>query len=299
MSDDNQTQEMHQGAVGAAGERAADEVARRCSLFVSPVRNGSLSMGLFVPAFDVRPSIFDDILTPQTAIVRPPVQSSSLATPSISSSLLLPPCSFENMTMPAMGNFTTEAGVFTVAPFQDDNRPFDIAMLGLKSEGVSTDCYEGWLPSYAMWKGRLYLAELWIMTVSQNLPAICGVYPDGNDNWASTYRGLGLPLGFNGDLEVTTDQSWVAWRGDRDGMKNRFTLTFHGGLLRAADNTSYNIDTTMNHKYCPPVDRPIEHLPLPDRSTPFDEHVIPLTEHEKQQIAEEAEREAQRRARKE
>ena len=76
-----------------------------------------------------------------------------------------------------------------------------------------------------------------------------------------------------------------------------FTLSFHGGLLCAADNTSYNINTAMNHRYCPPVDRPLEDLPLPDRTTPFDEYVIPLTESEKGRIAEEAKRETENEAR--
>jgi hypothetical protein len=48
--------------------------------------------------------------------------------------------------------------------------------------------------------------------------------------------------------------------------------------------------------YCPPRDCPVDHLPLPDRSTPFDEYVIPLTEWEKKEIAEEAARESKRRA---
>jgi hypothetical protein len=212
------------------------------------------------------------------------------------------------MTQPAMGTFTTEAGVFTVAPFQDENRPFHIKMLGIEPGGFSTACYEGFLPSYAMWKSRLYLDRLWLLGRRCDLPDVCGIAPECPDKpeeyGTCNYFNLRLPLGFNGDLEVTTDTDFTAWRGHRDGMKIRFTLTFHGGLLRAADNTSYNIDTAMNHVYCPPNDRPIDNLPLPSRSTPFDDWVIPLTEHEKKRIADEAkweaeqaEREAKRRAR--
>ncbi len=191
------------------------------------------------------------------------------------------------MTQPAMGNFTTDAGVFTVAPFQDENRPFDLAMLGIKASGMSTACYEGWLPSYAMWSGRLYLAELNVYAYREELPDICGIFPEEPSRGGCYYRGLRLPFGFCGDLDVTTDTGLTAWRGDCDGMKVRFTLSFHGGLLRAVDNTSYNIDTAMSHIYCPPYDRPVDDLPLPDRSTPFDEYVIPLTEYEKERLLKE------------
>lgn len=195
-----------------------------------------------------------------------------------------------------MGIFTTEVGVYTVAPFQDWNRPFDIKMLGIKPGGMSTACYEGFLPSYSMWRSRLYLDRLWLLGRRRDLPDICGIVPecpeDPEKYGTCNYYDLRLPLGFNGDLEVTTDDGLFAWRGNPDGTKIRFTLTFHAGLLCAADNTSYNIDTAMNHVYCPPRDTPIDHLPLPSRSTPFDEWVIPLTEWEKKEIAEEAERKA-------
>ena len=68
-----------------------------------------------------------------------------------------PVCKGLPMTQPAMGNFTTEAGVFTVAPFQRENRPFHIKTLGIQRGGLSTDCYEGFLPSYSTLKSRLYL----------------------------------------------------------------------------------------------------------------------------------------------
>ena len=123
-----------------------------------------------------------------------------------------------------MGNFTTEAGVFTVAPFQNSKRPFNIKMLGIEATGISTACYEGWLPSYAMWAGRLYLAELMVYAYREELPDICGIFPDEPHRGNCFYRGLRLPLGFCGDLEVTSHDGLFAWRGDWDGMKIRFRV---------------------------------------------------------------------------
>ena len=195
------------------------------------------------------------------------------------------------MTQPAMGNFTTEAGVYTVAPFQHENPPFDIRMLGIKRGGISTACYEGFLPSYSMQRSRLYLDRIWLLGRRCDLPDICGIAPECPDDpeqyGTCNYYNLRLPLGFGGDLEVTTDTDFTAWRGHPDGMKVRFTLTYVDGILRAADDTSYNIDTAMSHIYCPPVDRPIEHLQLPSRATPFDEWVIPLTEYDREHLLKE------------
>jgi hypothetical protein len=195
----------------------------------------------------------------------------------------------------ATGNLTTEIGVFTVMlPGGDEPRPFAPEMLGLKATGFSTGCYDGYVASYAMWKSRLYLAELEILANRRELPDICGIYPEGE--WDAKYRGLRLPLGFCGDIYVTPGANmpdcWGGWGDD----KVQFRLNFHGGVLRDTENfTNYRLFATTV-KYSPPRDQPVDHLPLRDRSTPFDEYVIPLTEDERRRIAEEAAWDAEREA---
>src|SRR5207342_1026955 len=107
------------------------------------------------------------------------------------------------MTMQMMGTFTCEAGVFTVMHSQPGPPPFDIKMLGLKSTSICTACWAGYVASYAMWSGRLYLAELRVMADRRELPDICGIYPEGL--WDAKYSGLRLPLGHCGDLEITSE----------------------------------------------------------------------------------------------
>lgn len=195
----------------------------------------------------------------------------------------------------ATGNLTTEIGAFTVMlPYSDEPRPFEIKMFGLPSSGFCTGCYDGYVASYAMWNSRLFLAELMVVTDRRELPDICGIYPEGEYN--ATYRGLRLPLGYCGDMYVTPGANmldcWGGWGDD----KVQYRLNFHGGVLRDAENFTLLRHSAEAVKYDPPRDRPVDDLPLPDRSTPFDPSIIPLTEQEKWRIARDAASDAEREA---
>jgi hypothetical protein len=191
------------------------------------------------------------------------------------------------------GNLTTEIGAFTVfLPYSDEPRPFDIKMLGLKSSGFCTGCYDGYVASYSMWNSRLFLAELMVIADRRELPDICGIYPERD----AIYRGLRLPLGFCGDMYVTPgakqSNCWGGWGDD----KVQYRLNFHGGILRDAEDFTHYRLNAMGVKYDPPRDLPVDHLPVPDRRTPFDAYIIPLTDWEKRRIAEEAADDAEREA---
>jgi hypothetical protein len=201
------------------------------------------------------------------------------------------------MCMQPFGTFTTECGVFTVlTPSYNEPRPFYLGMLGFKDTICSTGCHDGFVASYAMWNGRLFLAELTVLAERHELPDICGIYPESPyPRGDSTYRGLRLPLGYSGDLWVTPDDaSTVRW-SSRERTQSQYRLCFHGGLLSETEHVAFNrhahwVATNL------PVDQPIGHLSLPENSTPFDAQIVSLSEWERERIDREDALEHERRA---
>ncbi len=204
------------------------------------------------------------------------------------------------MCRQAQGKLTTECGIFTVrTPDCREPRPFHLGMLGLKATMISTGCSDGFVASYAMWNGRLFLAELRVLTERRDLPDICGIYPESEyPRGDSTYLGLRLPLGYSGDLWVESIDEFTAWIPIRERTRISYRVNFCGGLLQTAEKFTYNPQehyAAVMH----PCDRSMDELPPPDLSTPFDSQIVPLTEYERERISREEMLEQKRRAKKE
>lgn len=190
------------------------------------------------------------------------------------------------MSQQATGNLTTERGIFTVrTPDYREPRPFHLGMLGFKSNIRSTGCYDGFVASYAMWEGRLFLAELCVLVDRrEELPDICGIFPEVRERGEDpTYRGLRLPLGYTGYLWLEPREEFTVWIPIRERTRISYRVSFCGGLLRAAEKFVYNPQehyAAVMH----PRDFALDELPPPDVSTPFDDQLIPLSEYERERI---------------
>ena len=189
------------------------------------------------------------------------------------------------MCRQSFGKLTGECGVFTVfTPNFREPRPFHLGMLGLRTTFSQTGDSDGFLASYALWSGRLFLAELKVNAERHQLPDICGIYPESDyPRGEGTYRGLRLPLGYSGDLWVTPDDSSTVHWSSRERTQIQYRLGFHGGLLRETEHVAFN-----RHAHWvaanQPIDQAIAHLPLPDTTTPFDSQITPITESERERI---------------
>jgi hypothetical protein len=181
------------------------------------------------------------------------------------------------------GKLTTECGIFTVrTPDFGEPRPFYLGMLGLKATIRSTGCSDGFVASYHMWGGRLYLQELTVLTEYEKLPEIrgsCLALVDGEP----TYFALHLPLGYTGDLWLEPREELSVWTPIKLRTRISYRLSFCGGLLRETEKVVYNPIEHYEAVKCP-RDKPIDELPFPDTSTPFDSQIVPLSDRERDRI---------------